>query len=374
MPYHIPKQIHTGFQDRDDTYTGKLSFSTYVEEKTGQLKHDNEWKHWCNKEGRIVLDNKPMKGFMFNRNKTHHSNNYYFNTKRIVFRVYHPEGFEFEIKPDNVNLLLEYTDISKKEITDPCIIAFSGKTIVLLPITSPEYQDYIRKEEKRNDKNRKQNLKKEFAYKKKDSPDILLYAGKYDFSYNLPRISYDTMGYYDKNKTIKNLDVFYNLNSYEYEILDIKKLSTIDDFVILKEHREKLNINPRHFNYCINDIITQRMLNISKENLLDNYENFYIDYNKNYYNNRFYSLLKENGKLFNKEIICVDKNIFSLKRESFKKLIDINSNSIYNNIYTININMINGKTYSLKNYLSFIEQIKNLDDHEVASMLLEFSF
>lgn len=374
MPYHIPKQIHTGFQDRSDTYTGKLSFSTYVDEKTGKIKHDSEWDHWCQKQGRVVLDNKPMTGFMFNRNKTHRSSGYNFSSKRIVFRIYHPSGFEFEIKPDNVNLLLEYTDISKKEIADPCIIAFTGKTIVLLPVSSPEYQDYIRKEEKRNQKSKLQNLKKEVAYKKKDSFDILIYAGKYDFSLTFYRDSYRDKTY-DKNKTIKNIDIFYNLNTQSYEILDMKKLSTVDDFAISKEHRENLNINPRQFNYSINQIFIKKIVNPNKQNLLDNYENFYIDCHKNYINEkRFASLVKDSGKLCHKETIFIDEHDLSVKTESFQYFIDTGLNSNYNKIYTIDVNMPNGKTYSLKNYLSLIEQVKNMTDGDIASLLLEFSF
>lgn len=374
MPYHIPKQLHIGFQDREDTYTGKLSFSTYIEDKTGQLKHDQEWKKWCKEEGRIVLDNKPMKGFMFNRNKTHRSNNYYFNTKRIVFRVYHPEGYEFEIKPDNVNLILEYTDISKKEITDPCIIAFTGKTIVLLPVTSPEYKEYIRKEEKRNAKNTVLDLKKEFGYKKKNSSDILLFAGKYDFSYTLHNNnSYENI-ITNKNKNLKNIELFYNLNTHEYEHHKIKTLTKLEDFIILNEHREKLNLNKNTFNYTVAQIDSKEINNLSKEVILQNHNELYFYEPRSYYKNNFYAIENKNGKYFYKETICInDKILYSKKdkHEEFDPMVVTLFSKNY--MYKIDIKLMNEKVYSLSQYRLLLKEIENMTEQEIIDLLLEFA-
>ena len=39
----IPKKIKVGYQDRDDTYTGKLAYVIYYDEK-GKLRKENSWQ------------------------------------------------------------------------------------------------------------------------------------------------------------------------------------------------------------------------------------------------------------------------------------------------------------------------------------------
>lgn len=42
---YIPKKIHVGFQKRSDTYTGKLAYVIYEDEK-GVLRKQGSWDGW----------------------------------------------------------------------------------------------------------------------------------------------------------------------------------------------------------------------------------------------------------------------------------------------------------------------------------------
>ena len=43
--FYIPKTIQVGFQKRKDTYTGKLGYVTYMDDK-GVLRQEKSWSGW----------------------------------------------------------------------------------------------------------------------------------------------------------------------------------------------------------------------------------------------------------------------------------------------------------------------------------------
>ena len=45
----IPKKIKVGFQNRDDTYTNKLAYVIYYDEK-GKLRKQASWESWRDKK------------------------------------------------------------------------------------------------------------------------------------------------------------------------------------------------------------------------------------------------------------------------------------------------------------------------------------
>ena len=118
----IPKKIHVGFQNRSDTYTGKLAYVIYEDEK-GKLRKETSWNSWRDKNIEVkVLDNKPINGFTFNKDIRRES--YYWGNGRNVFRVYDQRDFEFEISAGNLVGILAHSDISKREITEECVFAW----------------------------------------------------------------------------------------------------------------------------------------------------------------------------------------------------------------------------------------------------------
>ena len=63
----IPKKINVGFQNRDDTYTGKLAYVIYYDEK-GKLRKEKSWNSWRDQNiPNEEFDNVPISGFVLNK-------------------------------------------------------------------------------------------------------------------------------------------------------------------------------------------------------------------------------------------------------------------------------------------------------------------
>ena len=64
---NIPKTIKVGYQKRGDTYTGKLAYVIYTDDK-GKLRKEKSWQGW--RDGKIKpsdFDNEPTSGFVLNK-------------------------------------------------------------------------------------------------------------------------------------------------------------------------------------------------------------------------------------------------------------------------------------------------------------------
>lgn len=134
----IPDKLKVGFQKRSDTYTGKLSYITYYDEK-GILRKENSWKGWIREElGIMELENKPTSGFVINKSGGGVPK---WSERKAFVRVWHPEGFEFEIGLDNLMFILAHCDIMKgKGIQGELVLAWEGTQLYLLPVESDVYQ------------------------------------------------------------------------------------------------------------------------------------------------------------------------------------------------------------------------------------------
>ena len=61
---NIPRKINVGFQERKDTYTGKLGYVIYYDDK-GKLCKEKSWNNWRNKSiPNQEFDNEPISGFV----------------------------------------------------------------------------------------------------------------------------------------------------------------------------------------------------------------------------------------------------------------------------------------------------------------------
>ena len=63
----VPKTINVGYQNRSGTYTGKLAYVIYYDEK-GKLRKETSWNSW--RDDKIPNDefeNVPMEGFVLNK-------------------------------------------------------------------------------------------------------------------------------------------------------------------------------------------------------------------------------------------------------------------------------------------------------------------
>ena len=62
---YIPEILNVGYQGRDGTYTGKLAYIVYTDDK-GTLRKEQSWKSWCSKFIGEV-NNEPTEGFVLNK-------------------------------------------------------------------------------------------------------------------------------------------------------------------------------------------------------------------------------------------------------------------------------------------------------------------
>lgn len=185
---NIPDKIKVGFQKRSDTYTGKLSYITYINKK-GKLAKETSWEGWRDKEiVPLEFDNEPTEGFVLNKKAGGYSTGW--NHRQTYCRVYDPRDFEFEISIENLLYILQECTSSKgKGLEGKFVYAWSGKDLVLLPVDSLDYK-MSKQLIDRTEKITMKSLKIGASYKgklpsSKDISDNLVYIGKmtwYGFS------------------------------------------------------------------------------------------------------------------------------------------------------------------------------------------------
>jgi hypothetical protein len=174
----IPKTIRVGFQKRDDTFTGKLAYVIYFDAQ-GNLRQEKSWHQRRDREINFIdFENTPKPNFVLNKG-VHRQG--YFGSGRNVIRVYDQRDFEFEITVDNLLGILMHSDVSKRDIMEECVYAWSGKNLVLLPVNSVEYQNSVKHTEKQAVKMSTKDFVKGYTYIKKKSEQHCVYLGYYHF-------------------------------------------------------------------------------------------------------------------------------------------------------------------------------------------------
>src|SRR6185312_4421687 len=141
----IPKKIKVGYQERTDTYSKKLAYVIYYDNK-GVLRKETSWKSWCHLEdayhdrnvydsqkkefkkddnGKYIVertlthkgmgsddfDNVPLSGFVLNKKAGGYSTGW--NHRQTYCRVFDPRGFEIEISIPNLLFILEMSNSFK---------------------------------------------------------------------------------------------------------------------------------------------------------------------------------------------------------------------------------------------------------------------
>lgn len=229
----IPSKINVGFQNRQDTYTGKLAYVIYFDEK-GKLRKETSWENWRDKNiSNEIYDNEPIDGFVLNKKVG--GNNYSWNPRQTYTRVYDPRGFEFEITIQNLLWILENCNCIKgKGLEGQFVYGWDGKELVLVPTESPDYKEIQAKNKiiHGNEFIKAKDLILGATYITLKG-DKYVYMGKYDV-------------YEQKVNYYKNLNSWGYTKKYEwdYELDD----SWIDDVVFGNEHTKYKNINKgKHF-------------------------------------------------------------------------------------------------------------------------------
>lgn len=176
----IPKDISVGFQNRSDTYTGKLAYVIYTDQK-GKLRKETSWNSWRdNKIDPLELKNEPTSGFVLNKKAGGYDTGW--NHRQTYVRVYDPRGFEFEIEVPNLLYILENTNsIKGKGLEGEFVYGWDGKELVLIPTESPDYKELteFNKQLFSGNKIYAKDLIIGATYRTKENNE-LIYVGKFD--------------------------------------------------------------------------------------------------------------------------------------------------------------------------------------------------
>ena len=180
MAIYIPKRINVGYNNRSDTYTGKLAYVIYYDEK-GKLRKEASWQSWRNKDiPNTEYDNVPTEGFVLNKKVGDYSTGW--DHRKSYCRVYDPRGFEFEITIENLLYILQNTTSTVgKGLEGDFVYGWDGKDLILIPTCSPDYQSIMKYSSIVNNNNhiKVKDLKIGATYLDKAN-DKYVYMGKFD--------------------------------------------------------------------------------------------------------------------------------------------------------------------------------------------------
>lgn len=176
----MPKKINVGFQERQGTYTGKLAYIIYFDDK-GKLRKETSWNSWRDKEiDNQIFENTPTEGFVLNKKTGGYSTGW--NHRQTYVRVYDPRGFEFEITIPNLLYILENTNsIKGKGLEGEFVYGWDGKDLILIPCDSPDYKEISSFNDKVRNKTKLKgkDFKVGGTYLSKNNSE-LVYLGRFD--------------------------------------------------------------------------------------------------------------------------------------------------------------------------------------------------
>jgi hypothetical protein len=179
----IPDKIKVGYQTRNGTYTGKLAYVIYFDNK-GVLRKEKSWEGWRDKKiPPQELLNTPIEGFVLNKGVGGVRDSWSsWNTRNEYIRVYDPRDFEFEISVSNLLFILqESSSIKGKGLEGEFVYAWNSTELVLLPVCSEEYQSCQVHTARQSKKVVAKDVKAGFSYIKKNGTNVL-YLGKYPYN------------------------------------------------------------------------------------------------------------------------------------------------------------------------------------------------
>jgi len=204
MSIYIPQKVRVWYQERTDTYSWKLWYVIYYDEKW-TLRKENSWRWWI-KHDLWDFENVPTEWFVLNK-KVWWDSWSGRNHRNTYTRVYDPRWFEFEISIENLLFILENTSSIKwKWLEWEFVYSFDWKDLVLLPVDSVDYKEIKQKSDLINNNNflSPKDLIIWNKYRIK-SGEIITYLGKRDYFH------------YWRNSTPVN-----NYKNYDYNVDDIE--------------------------------------------------------------------------------------------------------------------------------------------------------
>lgn len=181
----IPPRLRVGFQERTGTYTGKLAYVIYYDTK-GTLRKEKSWQSWrSSKIDPVEFDNTPTEGFVLNKGVGGQRQSWGWHARNEYVRVYDPRDFEFEISVANLLFILrEGTCHPGKGLDGKFVYAWTGTELVLLPVTSLDYQQSTAFTARLDKTVKAKELVPGYTYQTKRNGQWV-YLGKFDYYYQL---------------------------------------------------------------------------------------------------------------------------------------------------------------------------------------------
>ena len=272
----IPKTIKIGYQNRSDTYTQKLAYVIYTDNK-GVLRKETSWQGWRDKKITASdYDNIPTEGFVLNKGVGGARESYGWNSRNEYIRVYDPRGFEFEITVMNLLYILQECTATKgKGLEGEFVYSWQGKDLVLLPVHSQEYKTSTEFSSLQANKVSARDLKVGCSYLTKKMED-LIYIGRFMFY----RTQYGRT--YDYETVGKKGHIFYDENYENYggtikgkfmHLKTMNSLAKLNSDVEVSNYGEimdKFN-NSKHSTSALDFIVKPKPFKISRDLKKDNW-------------------------------------------------------------------------------------------------------
>lgn len=185
MGVFIPEKCRVGWRNRTDTYTKKLAYIIYYDEK-GKIRKETSWEGWRDKSIEPQdIDNVPFDGFLLNKG-IQRCNYGHFSSGRSLVRIFDPRlgGIEFEVSIDNLLYILMHDDCTKRELIGKYVYAWDGKDLVLLPVSSDDYIAATENTRLRKSKVSSKTLVAGHTYLNK-AGDSMVYIGRFEGRHGL---------------------------------------------------------------------------------------------------------------------------------------------------------------------------------------------
>lgn len=195
MKLFVPKKVNVGFQNRSDTYTGKLAYVIYWDDK-GVLRKEKSWQSWRDEKIEpSAYDNAPTEGFVLNKKVGGYKSDW--NFRQAYVRIFDPRGFEFEITVPNLLFILAEADCSKgKGLEGKFVYAWDKTDLVLLPVSSLSYKEAVNFTKLQATSVKSKDLILGATYASKNQGN-LIYVGRFDW--------HQTPSYYGSTKDKSSL-------------------------------------------------------------------------------------------------------------------------------------------------------------------------
>jgi hypothetical protein len=265
----IPEKIKVGYQNRKDTYSGKLAYVVYYDKKN-VLRKETSWESWRDKKIEANdFENEPTEGFVLNKKAG--GGSYGWHARNSWIRVYDPRGFEFEISVSNLMFILENNDCFKgKGLEGKFVYSWCGADLVLLPANSPDYKASTEFTDLKTKNIKKKDLKVGFSYKTKKTENCV-YLGEM----NKNRLGYE--------KTFGKVFVFLNTDTKKYLYFkDVSKIAVCCSDAPIDNYQELISdyMNSKNYKKPVGFVIKKISRNKLKQSIISRLinENLYLNW------------------------------------------------------------------------------------------------